>query len=69
MDYSLEHVDKVAREAARWEDFNAEFLRDYFTGLEFAFDAGHQQGLLEYYQKAKALSYIAQVPTLDFLEV
>jgi len=69
MDYSLEHVDQVAKEAARWEDFNAEFLRDYFTSLEFDFDAGHQQGLLEYYRKAKALSYIAQVPTLDFLEV
>lgn len=69
MDYSLAHVEQVAKEAARWEDFDAAFLRDYFTILEFGFDAGHQQGLLEYYRRAKALGYIEQVPTLDFLEV
>jgi chorismate dehydratase len=69
MAYSIAHVDQVAKEAARWESFDAEFLKAYFTTLRFGFDAGYQQGLLEYYRRAQALGFIEEVPELDFLEV
>jgi chorismate dehydratase len=69
MAFSLEHVEEVAKEAARWESFSADFLKDYFTTLQFSFDTEYQRGLLEYYRRAHALGYIEAVPTLDFLEV
>lgn len=69
MAYSLEHIKQIAEDGACGSDFNAAFLQDYFTSLEFGFDAGHQQGLLEYYRRAKALGFINHVPKLDFLEV
>ncbi|HWR41958.1 menaquinone biosynthesis protein [Sporomusa sp.] len=67
--YSEKHIEQVAKDAARWETFSAEFLQEYFTTLQYGFDAGHQNGLLEYYRRAYALGYIAEIPQLDFLEV
>lgn len=69
MSYSLTHVEQVAKDAARWESFDAAFLQSYFTTLQFSFDLEHQQGLLEYYRRAQALGHIAEVPRLTFLEV
>lgn len=69
MNYSLHHVGRIAREAARREVFEADFLHNYFRTLEFGFDAGHRQGLLEYYRRAMDLGYLAMVPALEFLEV
>lgn len=69
MNYSLDHVAQIAEEVARGEVFDANFLQDYFSTLEFAFDAGHQSGLLEYYRRARDLGHLDQVPTLDFVEV
>jgi len=69
MKYSVEHVEEIAVKAARWEPFDAEFLRDYFLGLQFAFDEGQQAGLLEYYRRANALGYCPDVRHLKFVEV
>jgi chorismate dehydratase len=69
MTYSLHHVAQIASEAANQEVFSANFLQNYFTTLEFGFDAGHRQGLLEYYRRARDLGYLTTVPTLEFLEV
>lgn len=69
MRYSLEHVAEIAREAARREAFDAAFLQDYFSTLEFGFAAEHQQGLREYYRRARNIGCLAAVPDLNFLEV
>lgn len=69
MSYSMAHIEQVAKAAARWEVFDADFLQSYFTTLQFGFDAGHQQGLKEYYRRAQALGHIDEVPQLTFLEV
>lgn len=69
MTYSMSHVEQVAKDAARWESFDADFLQAYFTTLQFSFDTEHQQGLKEYYRRAKALGHIDEMPELKFLEV
>ena len=69
MQYSITHVEQVAEDAARWEVFDADFLKAYFTTLRFGFDQEYQQGLLEYYRRAQALGHIAEIPELNFLEV
>jgi chorismate dehydratase len=69
LSYSITHIEQVAKAAARWEAFDADFLQSYFTTLQFGFDAEHQQGLKEYYRRAQALGHIDEVPQLTFLEV
>lgn len=69
MAYSLAHVEQLAKEAARWEAFDADFLQTYFTTLQFGFDAEHQRGLKEYYRRAHVLGHIAELPQFTFLEV
>lgn len=69
MSYSMAHVEQLAKDAARWESFDADFLQSYFTTLQFSFGIEHQQGLKEYYRRAHALGHIAEVPKLTFLEV
>ncbi|SMD05145.1 menaquinone biosynthetic enzyme MqnA/MqnD family protein [Sporomusa malonica] len=69
MSYSMSRIEQVAKAAARWEAFDADFLQAYFTTLQFGFDAEHQKGLKEYYRRAQALGHIDEVPQLTFLEV
>jgi len=45
---SLEEVEKVAEQAARWEPFNAELLRRYFTTLDFSLGAEQLAGIREF---------------------
>lgn len=47
-DLSLEEVDKVAEQAARWESFDAELLSRYFTTLDFSLGAGQLAGIAEF---------------------
>ncbi len=68
MNYSLMHVNQLASDAARWEVFDADFLKSYFTTLRFGFDHEYQQGLIEYYRRAWVWGYIAEIPQLTFLE-
>lgn len=69
MNYSIAHIDQLAEDAARWEVFDADFLKSYFTTLRFGFDSDYQQGLLEYYRRAQAGGHIPEVPQLTLLEV
>lgn len=66
--YSLEHVVQIAGEAAGRKVFDADFLQDYFCTLQFGFDAGHRQGLLEYYRRARDLGHLDRMPALEFWE-
>ncbi len=47
-DLSLEEVDKVAEQAARWEAFDAELLARYFTTLDFRLGPAQLAGVAEF---------------------
>jgi chorismate dehydratase len=47
-DLSLQEVDKVAEQAARWEVFGADVLARYFTTLDFRFGAAQLAGVAEF---------------------
>jgi chorismate dehydratase len=47
-DLSLEEVEKVAEQAARWELFDAALLRRYFTTLDFSFGPEQLAGIAEF---------------------
>jgi chorismate dehydratase len=47
-DLSLEEVHKVAEQAARWESFDADVLRRYFTTLDFSLGAEQLSGITEF---------------------
>ncbi|WP_037912209.1 menaquinone biosynthetic enzyme MqnA/MqnD family protein [Actinacidiphila yeochonensis] len=47
-DLSLEEVDKVAEQSARWEAFDQDLLRRYYTTLDFSLGERHQQGIGEF---------------------
>jgi len=69
MNYSLEHIEDVARKAAQWEEFSDAYLVDYFTCLRFNFDERKQEGLVEYYKQAQQLGLIEEVPPLAILDI
>ncbi len=47
-DLSLEEVEKVAEQSARWESFDAAVLRRYFTTLDFSLGAEQLAGIAEF---------------------
>jgi chorismate dehydratase len=47
-DLSLEEVPKVAEQAARWETFDSDTLRRYFTTLDFSLGAEQLTGIAEF---------------------
>lgn len=47
-DLSLEEVEKVAEQAARWEAFDEALLRRYFTTLDFSLGAAQLAGIAEF---------------------
>jgi chorismate dehydratase len=47
-DLSLVEVQKVAEQAARWESFDEELLRRYFTTLDFSLGADQLTGIAEF---------------------
>jgi chorismate dehydratase len=47
-DLSLEEVEKVAEQAARWEAFDQDLLRRYFTTLDFSLGADQLTGIAEF---------------------
>lgn len=51
-DLSLEEVDKVAEQAARWEAFDQDVLRRYFTTLDFSLGAPQLRGIAEFARRA-----------------
>jgi chorismate dehydratase len=53
-DLSLAEVDRVAEQAARWEDFDAELLEKYFTTLDFRFGPDQIKGVREFARRTGA---------------
>jgi chorismate dehydratase len=53
-DLSLAEVDRVAEQAARWEDFDAELLEKYFTTLDFRFGPDQIEGVREFARRTGA---------------
>jgi chorismate dehydratase len=47
-DLSLEEVAKVAEQAARWEAFDEDLLRRYFTTLDFSLGAEQLAGIAQF---------------------
>lgn len=47
-DLSMEEVEKVAEQAARWEAFDAHTLQRYFTTLDFSLGAEQLTGIAEF---------------------
>ncbi|HBQ86052.1 MAG TPA: hypothetical protein DER33_01125 [Syntrophomonas sp.] len=69
MNYSLANIQAVAEKAAQWEEFSADYLVDYFNSLKFDFDAGKQEGLLEYYRQAFEQGLLDEIPPLQVLDI
>jgi len=67
MKMSKEQVDVIAEEAARWNVFSKDFLKNYFLTLKFEFGPEYQQGFLTYLKKARRLGAIEAVPKLIFI--
>lgn len=61
-DLSLEEVDKVAEQAARWELFDATLLARYFTTLDFRLGTDQLAGIAEFARRTgPATGYPADV--------
>jgi chorismate dehydratase len=52
LDLALSRVDEVAKDAARWEAFDAQQLARYFTTLDFRLGPRQQDGLREFARRA-----------------
>lgn len=63
---SLDHLDEIAGDIARWEYFSKKFLKDYFKMLKFDFSADYQRGLLAYLKMAVRIGALKRVPRLRF---
>lgn len=69
LDMSIEHLDEIAGEIARWETFSKKFLKAYFETLRFEFGDAYQRGLKRYYTMAKKIGAIERIPKLRFVEI
>lgn len=67
--FSLECIQDCAAKASQWEDFNADYLVEYFNSLRFDFDARKQEGLLQYYREAKNQGLIDEVPPIEIMDL
>jgi chorismate dehydratase len=66
---SIENLDEIAKEIARWETFSIKFLKDYFRTLKFEFGEDYQRGLNRYFTMAKSIGAINTVPELRFVKI
>ncbi|MDT0346680.1 menaquinone biosynthetic enzyme MqnA/MqnD family protein [Streptomyces litchfieldiae] len=63
-DLSLVEVGKVAEQAARWEDFDAEALERYFTTLDFRLGERQLEGITEFAARIGRAGEAARVELL-----
>ncbi|WP_034267600.1 menaquinone biosynthetic enzyme MqnA/MqnD family protein [Actinospica robiniae] len=54
-DLAIDSVDKVAAQAARWEEFDADVLERYFTTLDFSFGPRQLAGAREFARQVGGL--------------
>ncbi|GAA2013826.1 menaquinone biosynthesis protein [Catenulispora yoronensis] len=66
-DISLEHVDKVARQVERWEQFPAAELEDYFTTLDFSLGERQLEGVREFARRVGPQIGVPEVPEIALL--
>jgi chorismate dehydratase len=69
MRYSIKNVSEIAKAAARWEPFSAEFLEQYFRSLRFDFDKRYQEDLIYFASKAIEHGFLDRLPKLRFVKV
>jgi chorismate dehydratase len=67
-DMSLEHVDKVARQVERWEQFPAAELEDYFTTLDFSLGERQLEGVREFARRIGDQIGVPRVPEIALLD-
>lgn len=66
-DISLEQVDKVSRQVARWEAFDAETLEKYFTTLDFSLGERQLAGLRQFARLVGPQIGLTGVPEITML--
>lgn len=67
--HSLEEVEAIARDVARWEPFDVDFLVEYFRGLRFRFGPREQTGLVVFAEKLVSAGELDHVPAIEFAPV
>jgi chorismate dehydratase len=67
-DLSLQEVDKVAEQAARWESFGRDVLARYFTTLDFRFGPAQLEGVTEFARRVGAAAGFPVDVRVDLLE-
>ncbi len=68
-DAALEHVDEVAAQAARWENFDGPTLATYFRTLDFSLGPRQIDGLVEFARRAAAVGAVDAPVTPRFADV
>ena len=68
-DAALEHVDEVAAQAARWENFDGPTLANYFRTLDFSLGPRQVDGILEFARRAAAAGAVPSAITPAFADV
>ena len=68
-DAALEHVDQVAAQAARWENFDGPTLANYFRTLDFSLGARQVDGIAEFARRAAAAGAVPASVTPRFADV
>ncbi len=67
-DMSIEHIDAISVDIARWEPFSPEFLAGYFNSLKYDFSADYRQGLSDFFMLAQEAGAIEKAPELCFVK-
>ncbi len=67
LDDSLERVDAIAAQAARWEPFSVEELATYFRGLDFRLGERQLAGLAEFARRAAERGAVPGSVTPQFI--
>jgi chorismate dehydratase len=68
-DTALDHVDEVAAQAARWENFDGPTLATYFRTLDFSLGPRQLDGLVEFSRRAAAAGVVPAPVTPTFADV
>ena len=68
-DAALDHVDEVAAQAARWENFDGPTLATYFRTLDFSLGPRQLDGLVEFSRRAAAAGAVPAPVTPEFADV
>jgi chorismate dehydratase len=69
LDLALAQVGDVARDAARWEEFEPDLLARYFTTLDFSLGPRQQEGIREFAKRAAAAGEVPPLAEILFATV